>query len=69
MVFTSDRVRVEVTVQIKSAEHYDLVKSKLMESEAEGYGAYDSVTYDLVKTRSSKSQALNILASNCNQTL
>ena len=34
------------------------MKIKPTESEAEGYSAYDSVAYDLVKTRLSESQAL-----------
>jgi len=53
MAFTSDRVVVRVI--IRSVERYDLVKIKPMEQNTDS--DYDSVAYDLVKTRLSESEA------------
>lgn len=54
LVFFS--VKIGVGFVIRRVERYDLVKIKPMESEAEYRFAYDSITYDLVKTRLSESQ-------------
>ena len=49
LVFINDGVGVGVGVIIRSAERYDLVKIKPVDA------AYDSIAYDLVKTRLLKS--------------
>jgi len=55
LVFTSDRVVVGVV--IRNVKRYDLVKIKPTESKKNTHSAYVSVAYDLVKTRSSESEA------------